>query len=101
MSIISELNELSDAWKAQFDNPPSILFPWEIDTGGFLRLQGVRICPSYEFAKADAFDAEWLRLDIQNGDYVIVEIDWPYNGEPRISEVVTHKVFPSIDGEGS
>ena len=90
---IHDLERLTAAWKAQFDNPPSLSFAWDTDISGVLRLNGVRICPLYELAAADAFDVEWLRLDLQNGDYVFLEIDWPYEGEARISEIVTHKVL--------
>ena len=90
---IQDLERLTAAWKAQFDNPPSLAFTWDTDISGVLRLNGVRICPRYELAAADAFDAEWLRLDLRNGDYVIIEIDWPFDGEARISEIVHHKVL--------
>lgn len=90
---IQDLERLTAAWKAQFDNPPSLSFTWDTDISGVLRLNGVRICPLYELSAADAFDVEWLRLDLRDGSYVILEIDWPFEGEARISEIVTHKVL--------
>ena len=88
---IQNLKRLTAAWKSQFDNPPSLSFAWDTDISGILRLNGVRICPLYELAAADTFDAGWLRLDLKDGSYVIVEIDWPFEGPARISEIVTHR----------
>lgn len=90
---ITNLEQLTKAWKAQFDNPPDLAFSWDTDISGFLQLNGVRICPLYELAAADAFDVEWLRLDLQNGNYVIIEIDWPFDGAARISEIIHHTVL--------
>lgn len=93
--IMNQLEELVAAWKAQFDNPPKLSFSWDSDISGVLRLNGVRICPLYELAAADAFDVEWLRLDLQGGNYVIIEIEWPFEGPARISEIVIHKKLPT------
>ena len=88
---LEQLEQLSKAWKAQFDNPPSLPLSWSVDAAGVLTLDGVGICPASDLAAADAYDAEWLRLDLQDGRYVIIEIDWPFDGAARISEIVTHK----------
>ena len=92
-TIINRLEELTAAWKAQFDNPPSLSFNWGTDISGFLQLNGVPICPLCELAATDAFDAEWLRLDLTDGSYVVIEIDWPADGPARVAEIVTHKVI--------
>lgn len=90
---ITNLEQLSKAWKAQFDNPPSLPLSWSVDAAGVLTLDGVGVCPASDLAAADAFDVEWLRLDLQTGDYVIIEIDWPFEGPARVAEIVHHKVL--------
>lgn len=91
---MEQLEQLSKAWKAQFDNPPSLPLSWSVDAAGVLTLDGVGVCPASDLTAADAYDVEWLRLDLQTG-YVVIEIDWPFEGPARISEIVTHKEVPA------
>lgn len=92
-TIINRLEALSEAWKAQFDNPPTIPLLWSIDAQtGVLSLDSVGVCPAADIEPAgETYDVEVMSLPIQNG-YVDIVIDWPYGGEAKISEVVTHKV---------
>ncbi len=99
-TIINRLEELSAAWRAQFDNPPELPLNWSLDEGLFLMLNGEFVAAVKAIdLEGLSFDVESLRLDMTNGSYVVIEIDWPYEGKARISEIVSHKVIAPKDGE--
>jgi hypothetical protein len=92
--MIDRLNALGAAWKAQFDNPPTLSLLWSLDAG-VLALNGVGVCPAADLCpEGEEYDLEWLRLPLQTG-YVDIVIDWPYESDARISEIVTHKEVPA------
>ncbi len=93
-NIIPRLQTLSESWKAQFDNPPALPFFWHIEAG-YLMVNAHPLAPAIAVdLDACCFDVEQLSVVLTNGSHVDILIDWPFEGEARISEIVTHKVIP-------
>lgn len=82
--IFEALNALSDAWKAQFDNPPAVPMVWtEKDGDGMAFLDDLEVCPVVMVDVEDLhYDVEDLWIGLVDGDEVRVHIDWPNFGEP-------------------
>lgn len=92
--IINHMEAMSQSWKAQFDNPPALPFFWHIEAG-YLMVNTHPLAPAVAVdLDACCFDVEQLSVVLTNGSRVDILIDWPFEGEARISEIVTHKVIP-------
>ena len=89
--LINRLEALSEAWKGQFDNPPSTPLVWEIDAStGVLRLNGKDVCLASTISPSgETYDAEYLFLETTFGE-VSIFIEWPFAGDAEVKEVETY-----------
>lgn len=93
--LIGRLERLGEAWKSQFENPPTLPMSWSIDAStGVLMLNGVGVCSAAAIIQGETYDVEQLTLPLQDGSVEIL-IDWPFGGAARIAEIVTHKEVPA------
>ena len=88
-TFLSDLKDLADSWKAQFDNKPSLTFHWRIE-GDLLYLNGRKLCPVRNLLPGEFyFGVHTLRLILKNG-WLDIVIDWPHQGDAYLSKVVLH-----------
>ena len=91
-TFISDLENLADAWKEQFDNQPSLRFHWKIE-GDLLYLNGRVLCPVRELLPGEFyFGVHTLRLILKTG-WLDIVIDWPHRGDAYLSKVLLHILF--------
>ncbi len=82
-------NALSAAWKAQFDDPPSIPLYFKVNERNQLTLDGIVICDNSAVRAADtAYDCEYLFLSTHHPDqFYRIKIVWTFDDEIFIDEV--------------
>ena len=84
--IFETLNDLSAAWKEQFDNPPSAPLLWtERDGDGMAFLDDLEVCPVAMIDEDDLqYGVQDLWISLVDGDEVRVHIDWSFAGEVKL-----------------
>ena len=88
--LINRMKALSDAWKAQFDNPPKDLeFSWDMDPNtGKLKVNNIDLCYADTILpQGERFDVEFLELPTVYGCCRIV-IAWPFDGPAEIDKII-------------
>lgn len=87
--VIKALNDLSSAWKKQFDRPPKTPFLWaENSDSGMVTLDNFEIC-SVEMINPDAlfYDAEDMWIRLVDFDEIHIHIAWSFSNEVTLNIV--------------
>lgn len=78
---ITQVNELIEAWKGQFDEPPaSVDLHFSADEKGDLYINDVKLCPLVELDIGSlTVDVEQLRFDTESGEIYLINIAYLYD----------------------
>lgn len=92
VETLDALNEIGPAWADQFENKPDMPVLFSVDETGMLRINGEPLCPVSEVdADSICIDVDFFGFYLNSGDKYVICVDWPYEGDPHITEVIhTH-----------
>lgn len=89
VDVIQALNDLSSAWKNQFDRPPKTPLLWtSMPDSDMVMLDSFEVCP-VKMVNTNAlyYDVEDLWIRLFDFNEIHIHIGWTYSGEITISVV--------------
>ena len=91
---IHNVNALFDKWKTIFDNPPALDFSIEVKDDGFLYIHDTALCPVKDIDLERCYhDVEVVFIVTRSGITFAIEIDWPFEGNARVSRIVKQETI--------
>lgn len=98
--IVAQLQELTEKWKGQFDNPPDLPLIWGVRDERLVYLDDQFVTAADAIDPDDVnFDVELWHIGLTTGGCVEVVIDWPYEGAAKFSVVTNWGEIQTMDAK--